>query len=103
MNKNSFKIILEDKSRDLVISFCKNVENKLHFIINTYLKASKRKSYDPISLNINLNEDRDLNDEFRNKDTVRQGKLDLKNYSIGVFEPNKKEFVFNSNILEQCD
>ena len=67
------------------------MENKLHFIINTYLRASKRKSYDPINLNINMNEMeiRDFTEEYRDKDTVRQNKLSS-DFNYGAVKKRKE-------------
>jgi hypothetical protein len=83
---------LEDESRHKAIKFNKNVDNKLQFVINYYLKMSKGKSHDVP----NYVHDRILstiheveNENEKSRDD-QQGKRSIK-------------IIKKPSILDQCD
>ena len=88
------RIILEDESRKKVVHFCQSVENKLQFVINYYLKVSKKKSFEPTGIqNLDI------------RDTVypKQQDIDTERNKDNFFQEKKPSYNIKSNFLEQCD
>lgn len=93
--KSAIRIILEEDSRQKSIRFNKNVDNKLQFVINYYLKMSKGKTYEKL----NVVQDRLLN-TIHEVENENEKSRDEKQ---GKRTTNTNKIITNLGILDQCD